>query len=152
MSSFRPALVAVALAVAIAGMPSASAGEIGAGGGSASANGCSNLHCYTAVLTVTVEPLGNTGWAQVVWNCQATSTVDPSSTSISVCSVNSHNAPPVSLPGPFAATADTTTVRMGSELSACVGGQASFLETIEGAQTVSASGCDPILVAAVPVN
>jgi hypothetical protein len=109
---------------------------IEAGGGAVVTTGQSGEHLYTATLTADVSPEG-IGLVAVTWNCQAEATPAAISTSISVCSVGGHNAPPTTLPGATAATANTFVFPAGSTVSACVGGFASFPEVLLGGQLVT---------------
>jgi hypothetical protein len=118
----------------------------------AGANGCSGLHCYTAVLTVDLQPVPNSIEVQVVWYCEATGTVDPASTSITQCSVNGVQALPVSLPGPFAATGSTGSWPRGAKLITCVEGYSTFVEVVLGTMTVGGSSCARLTIPKVTIE
>jgi hypothetical protein len=117
----------------------------------AAANSCNGLHCYSAVATVDIQPVGN-GMVQVAWSCQATGTPDAASTSITLCSVGSIQAPPVTMPGAYAATAWSSTWPSGVTLPVCVAGYSTFVESVTGAMTVGASSCGRVTLPTVNVQ
>lgn len=120
--------------------------DVPIGGGAASANACSGLHCWYGILTANVQPIGNTGLALVSWNCQATATVDPASTSVTRCTVGPQSAPSITLPGPYTATAGASVFVIGSQVMACVAGQSAFVENFLGGQVVGSESCSPLLI------
>lgn len=125
--------------------------DVPIGGGAASANDCSGLHCWYAILTANVQPIGNTGLALVSWNCQATATVDAASTSVTRCTVGTQSAPPITLPGAYTATAGASVFVIGSHLTACVAGQSAFVEAMLGDQVVGSDGCSTLVIARIDI-
>lgn len=148
--SFKALLVAaLSLLPFAAGSPASADVPIGLGAGPAGQ--CSGLHCWSAVITANIQPIGNTGLALVSWDCQATGTIDPASTGVGRCSVGTQNAPSITLPGAYAATAGASVFVVGSSLQACVGGQSTFIENVLGDQTVGDTRCFPILIARIDI-
>lgn len=146
----RAALIGALSVLPLVAAAPASA-DVPIGGGAVSANSCNGLHCWSGVLTANVQPIGNTGLALVAWNCQATGTFDPTSTTISTCTVGGQHAAPLTLPGPYVATAATSIFVIGSSVPACVGGQSLFAENVLGNQLVAASNCQPLVIARIPL-
>jgi hypothetical protein len=149
----RRALLGAAIATAslplLLAQPASANIPVGGGGGSAS--GCSGLHCWYAVLTVDIQPIGTSNVAAVAWNCQATADPDAVSTTISTCSVAAHDAPAATLPGPFVSTASATLFNIGDVVDLCVGGQSAFAENAYGNQVVSGYQCQQAIIAWLPV-
>jgi hypothetical protein len=119
----------------------------------AGASACSGYHCYYAVLTANLQPIAGRHAYEVVWSCQATSTVDAISTAITTCSVKSVNAPEIGLPGPFAATGWNAVLSDNQTLQLCVGGQSVFVESALGAIVVAApTYCESLALPKVVVQ
>jgi hypothetical protein len=135
--------------MAIPAAPPAAA-DMPVGGGTVTASACSRAHCWTGVLTVDIQPLGR-GTALVTWNCQVAGSVDPLLTTAGVCAVGGESAAPVTLPGPFAATAGAAVFGVGSTVDACVGGQSASAENLLGNLVVPAEKCQPLTIVTLPL-
>jgi len=148
--SFVRAIV-LAAATAVMLVPTAANAGVGveAGAGAASTTARSGEHVYDATITVEVAPAAG-GTTVVTWVCQAEALPDAVSTTISQCSVNGVSAPPVTLPGPVAATAGAAVFPVGVGLLACISGFAAFAEATTGGQLVVApERCAGAITAAI---
>jgi hypothetical protein len=95
-------------------------------------------HNLSASITLTPVPTSLNGYS-VVASCEAVATPDPSSTTITACSVDGVGiGSQVSLPGPTAAAATVVTAFRNSTVSACIGASAQFVESILGPGTLTA--------------
>ncbi|HEV2890873.1 MAG TPA: hypothetical protein VGX28_10920 [Frankiaceae bacterium] len=125
--------------------------DTGVGAGATPANRCGGSHCWAGVNTVNAYPLPRSGAVLVVWNCQATSTPDATLTSITECSFGDYDAPAVTVPGGYAATASWAIVPTPFDVEACVGGFGVFAENAVGDHVVNAAACKRIVAADLPL-
>lgn len=143
--------VAALAASVLLALPGAAHADTGVGAGAATAQRCERAHCWAGVNTVNAYPLPNSGAVLVVWDCQATSTPDAVITAITECSFAEYEAPAVTVPGAYAATAGWAIVPTPFHHLACVEGFGVFAENVLGGHLVGSSGCKPIIASDLPL-
>jgi hypothetical protein len=96
-------------------------------------------------VTMSAHAVTLAGITTIVFQCEATATPDPASTGITQCSVDGISGIPVpnNLPGPYS-TAVGILLTSGINHTACVSGNATFIEGILGPTTLSGGGCGPL--------
>jgi hypothetical protein len=149
-NTVRAALAVTAAASALFLPLGATAYADDVGGGAAVFETCGGTHCVAGTLETTIYPSG-LGFDVVEFKCTVTASGAAASTTVSECNVGGVDAlvVPLSAPGPAVATAGVGTFPSGSVVTACVAGNAVWVESLAGPGSLPGRACAKTIVISV---